>query len=132
LNLSHIDPPESNAYRIPFLAWGAAVAEGADLYQLNRETRAHPGRDQIPFTEDWQPIRNGDAANLSLALLGLDPIAGSSINAHQDLLVNVPGTAVWNGRDTAAGQAAMGSTGPTCSTGLAPANRMCDPSPAMP
>ena len=36
-------PGQENVYRVPFMAWGHGVANGADLYELNRYTRNHPG-----------------------------------------------------------------------------------------
>jgi len=83
---NHSDKADPRDFTIPFYVWGAGAARGADLYQLNRLTRRDPGARQIDYTADGlQPIRNGDAGNLALRLLGLTPIPDSSINVKQDL-----------------------------------------------
>jgi predicted AlkP superfamily pyrophosphatase or phosphodiesterase len=69
---------------IPFLVW-TRDATPADLYALNPSARRDPGltlpaRDARP-----QPVRNLDAGNLALDLLGFPPIPGSRANAAQDL-----------------------------------------------
>lgn len=84
---AHGDPREPLNFTIPFLVWGGAVAQGADLYALNPSTRTDPGQEQIAYGAALQPIRNGDAANLVLDLLGLPPIRGSVINSRQDLKI---------------------------------------------
>lgn len=80
---NHADPLLPLDYTIPFMVWGVGVEHG-DLYQMN-PTRKDPGTDRIPFEAPGQPIRNGDVGNLSLKLLGLPAIPGSTINNAQDL-----------------------------------------------
>lgn len=81
---SHRDPTEVSNYRIPFLVWGAGVAQGADLYALNPDY-ADPGSRRTTYATEPPPVRNGDLANLVTDLLGLGPVAGSEINAGQAL-----------------------------------------------
>jgi predicted AlkP superfamily pyrophosphatase or phosphodiesterase len=64
-------------FRIPFLIWISESAAPSDLYGLN-PGRQKPSREEIvERDESPQPIRNGDAANAALQLLGLGPIPGS-------------------------------------------------------
>lgn len=86
----HSDPLLPADYTIPFYVWGPTVTPGADLYAINSNSRKDPGGERPDFNEARQPIRNGDAANLALMLLGLPAVAGSSINSSQDLAVTAP------------------------------------------
>ena len=83
----HWDTGNPLNYRVPFIVWGAGVAKG-DLYALNPSTRRDPGYGQVPYGSRPQPVRNGDAANLVLSLLGLPSLPGSTINFEQDLNVS--------------------------------------------
>ena len=76
-------------YTVPFYVWGPGV-DADDLYTLNADIRLAPERDRPGFDAATQPIRNGSAANLALALLGLGPVPGSSINADPGMLVRHP------------------------------------------
>ncbi|GAA1476325.1 hypothetical protein GCM10009623_07710 [Nocardioides aestuarii] len=72
----HDDPTKLANYRIPFVAWGAGVADGADLYDLNPDYR-DPDHRRTRYQAARQPVRNGDVANVVVRLLGLDPVPGS-------------------------------------------------------
>ncbi|WP_215816386.1 alkaline phosphatase family protein [Pimelobacter sp. 30-1] len=80
----HSDIHNRENYRVPFAVWGAGITR-ADLYQLNRTTRANPGRTRPGFGAARQPIRNGELANVSLSILGLGPVPGSLWDRAQDL-----------------------------------------------
>jgi hypothetical protein len=83
---SHRDPTKLFNYRVPFIVWGAGVAAGADLYDLNPDY-ADPGKARTSYA-GRQPVRNGDVANLATDLLGLEAVPGSEHDAGQDLDVN--------------------------------------------
>lgn len=70
-------------YRIPFIAWGAGVTPGTDLYALNTD-RTDPGTERVGWRGP-QPVRNAEVANLALDLLGLPAVRGSRADAAQDL-----------------------------------------------
>ena len=74
-------------YMIPFVVWTSDGQARGDLYALNPNGRQDPSF-QAPGLEAWPPpVRNLDAGNLALGLLGLDPIPGSNVNAGQELAV---------------------------------------------
>jgi hypothetical protein len=88
--IKHADATLVEDYTVPFYVWGPGVPANVDLYSLNVGTRWNPDKRRIPYSDAHQPIRNGDAANLELALLGLGAIPGSTINSQQDLRVPEP------------------------------------------
>jgi hypothetical protein len=87
----HGDPTLPEDYTVPFYVWGPGVISGGDLYALNASSRHDPGTNRPPYSDPVQPIRNGEAANVALTLLGLGPVPGSTIDTNQDLVVTVPG-----------------------------------------
>jgi hypothetical protein len=86
---THIDPSRPEGYTVPFYVWGPGVFPGADLYDLNPASRENPGTNRPPYSAHFQPIRNGEAANVALSLLGLGPVPGSTLNNLQDLTFTV-------------------------------------------
>jgi hypothetical protein len=84
----HGDLSNPEIYTIPLYVWVAAHRIGEELYELNTDTRQDPGNGRPDYSLTIQPIRNGDAANLALDLLGLDAVPGSAINDAQDLNVS--------------------------------------------
>lgn len=92
---SHDQPQMWVDYVIPFFAWTGAPANGGaggfDLYELNAATRRDPGLWQVPRDAGVPPpMRNGDAGNLALTLLGLPTVPGSRIGVRGDVLVEGP------------------------------------------
>jgi hypothetical protein len=84
---NHGDATLAVDYTVPFYVWGPGATGGADLYALNPSTRTNPGTGRPGYDAAPQPIRNGEAGNDSLKLLGLGPIPGSTIGTAQDLAV---------------------------------------------
>ena len=66
----HGDLKDPRVHTIPFIAWGAGVAPGADLYALNP-----------PRGPENRPIRNCMLGNTALAALRLPPIPGAPMGA---------------------------------------------------
>lgn len=76
---THTDPDALVNYRIPFVVWIDGAELSSDLYTANSGARTDPGVDRTPSHEQGAaPIRNTDAGNAALQLLGLDPIPGST------------------------------------------------------
>ncbi|MCY2961738.1 MAG: alkaline phosphatase family protein [Planctomycetota bacterium] len=82
---SHDQPHMWVDYVIPFLVWtGGSAPE--ELYARNPATRRDPGLGRPrPGDGNLPPVRNADAGNLCLDLLGMPAIPGSTVNAAQDL-----------------------------------------------
>jgi len=78
-------PSAADRYSVPFFVWGPGVAAGADLYSLNGTRRQAASSYPMTRYDGLQPIRNAEANNLALQLLGLGAIPGSSFNNLQDL-----------------------------------------------
>ena len=89
IGVSHDDASLPEDYTVPFYVWGPGVGRGVDLYAANTAHRLDPGTSRPSYDDPGQPIRNGEAANLSLRFLGLAPVPGSTINAAQDLAVAI-------------------------------------------
>jgi len=84
----------ADRYSVPFFVWGPGVTAGADLYTLNTGLRKVATSYPMTTYAGDQPIRNAEASNLALDLLGLGPIPYSSFNYSQNLVVPEPGTLV--------------------------------------
>lgn len=77
IDTGHFDPGLLEVVQIPFYVWGPGIPGGVDLYELSGGTRTDPGA-TIPMDESGpRPIRNGDAGNLALDLMGLPQVTGS-------------------------------------------------------
>ena len=75
----HQEPQVPDHFTIPFFVWGDEFEPESDLYRVFEKTASNPGSGRPNYDAQNQPIRNGDSGNLSLSLLGLDPIPGSTI-----------------------------------------------------
>ncbi len=84
-------------YSVPFFVWGPGVPAGADLYALNAGRRQVASSYPMTTYSGMQPIRNAEANNVALQLLGLGPIPGSMFNNAQNLKVTLPPTPVITG-----------------------------------
>jgi hypothetical protein len=92
---SHTDPKAPINFTIPFLVWLGVDQAPSDLYATNATMRTLPNAAENPRAEEAKPIRNADAGNLVLMMLGLPAIPNSTVNAAQDLiLVPSAGTTV--------------------------------------
>jgi len=74
-NTKHSDNSRLANVRIPFMVYGDAVPAPGDLYELNPE-RIDP-KNRLANGERDRPIRNIDATNTALGILGLEPIGGA-------------------------------------------------------
>jgi hypothetical protein len=79
-------PTGADRYAVPFYIWGPGVKAGADLYTLNAATRQVAASYPMTTYAGMQPVRNAEANNLALQLLGLGPIPGSIFNYAQELM----------------------------------------------
>ncbi len=82
---SHGASSRREHYTIPFYVWGAG--RHGDLYRLQETSRSNPKASRPAYDAIRQPVRNADAANLALGLLGLGPVPGSTINPRSDLIL---------------------------------------------
>ena len=83
----HENPRLVDNFRIAFMARGAGVDEGVNLYAINEGYR-DPGTRRTIYGMARPPVRNGMLANLSLDLLGLPPVEDSEFAFDQDLLLS--------------------------------------------
>jgi Type I phosphodiesterase / nucleotide pyrophosphatase len=82
---SHYNVKKLQDFRIPFMAWGAGVRAGRNLYGLNPTFRS-PGSSRTNY-HGKQPIRNGDLANLATDALDLPRVPGSEFDSPRSLNV---------------------------------------------
>ena len=77
-------------FRIAFLVWTGGGDPASDLYKRSA-LRVRPGREEIGDRDaEEQPIRNGDAGNVALQLLGLPPIPGSYYGSIRPMTASDP------------------------------------------
>jgi hypothetical protein len=83
---SHVEHRQPEDYLVPFLVWLGADREPQELLALNADRRLIvPAGEYVPAERTPAPIRNAEAGNTALQLMGLPPIPGSTANAKQDL-----------------------------------------------
>jgi hypothetical protein len=75
---NHGDTSLVTNYTLPFFIWGPGVPAGVDAYSIFGN-RADPGTNLTSYATVPMALRNGDSANVAMALLGLPPIPGSSL-----------------------------------------------------
>lgn len=82
----HSDAMLAINYTVPFVVWGPGIPTGADLYALTGSAVSEPGTTRVDYgLDNQQPIRNGDAGNCALRLLGLPAIPGSRLDHLQNV-----------------------------------------------
>lgn len=82
---SHLDATDPECFTIPLLVVVPGRGGGHDLYRINAERRAPPGLGYSSTRSPLPPIRSAEVANITLGLLGLPSIVGSTADAAQDL-----------------------------------------------
>ena len=74
-------------YIIPFIVWMGDGHKG-ELYALNSATRKDPSlSNPASGASGLAPVRNGEAGNVVLQVLGLPAITGSTLDGKQDLVL---------------------------------------------
>jgi hypothetical protein len=86
---SHDNARLLDNYRVVFMARGAAVDRGVDLYAIN-PTYKNPGTRRTVYGMKRPPVRNGMIANLALDLLDLPAVEGSEFDVQMDLRLTSP------------------------------------------
>jgi hypothetical protein len=82
---NHVAIDDPRNFVIPQYVWGPGIDAAADVYELNWVSRRPLCGVQPVHGADPPPVRNSGTGNLSLSLLGLPPIPGSTINNSQNL-----------------------------------------------
>ena len=87
--ITHTELRAPENYIVPFAVWLGRDLPPAELAAMNADRRAVIARDFVAGNElSPQPIRNAEAGNLALQLMGLPSIPGSVANARQDLVLS--------------------------------------------
>jgi predicted AlkP superfamily pyrophosphatase or phosphodiesterase len=79
VNNHHADQTDQRNFEIPFYLLAPGVAPG-DAYGAF-SNRFEPGNENPSYEAEKQPLRNGDAGNLALFMLGFSPIPESVIHS---------------------------------------------------
>jgi len=79
VNNHHADKTDRRNFEIPFYVFAPGVTAG-DAYAAF-DNRFAPGETNPGYEAPKQPLRNGDAGNLALFMLGLEPIPKSLIHS---------------------------------------------------
>lgn len=79
VNNHHADQTDQRNFEIPFYVMAPGVAPGNAYDAFSN--RFQPGNENPGYEAEKQPLRNGDAGNLALFMLGLNPIPESVIHS---------------------------------------------------
>ena len=77
LNRNHGNRLKKENFTVPFYLWGPGVPGNQDLYSVVTGRKKYPPDTNPEYTAAPSPVRNGDAGNFALSLLGLPPVPGS-------------------------------------------------------